>query len=158
MYPCLQSQPEYYKANNESEMKKGYYLDYAIYSPDVPVFKSDNFELLDTPFNMSVVTSPAPFKTLLFDNSPVNSWEDVKDEIEKVFTRRIEQVLRIMADNNHKVIVLGAWGCGAFGNDPYMVADIFKEVLQSCKFFKHVTFAIYSGGENYNVFKEVFEV
>jgi uncharacterized protein (TIGR02452 family) len=107
---------------------------------------------------MNVVTSPAPFKTLLFDNFPTDEWEDVEDEIEKVFLRRTEQVLRIMADNGHKTIILGAWGCGAFGNDPYFVSDIIKEVLQNNPFFDKVVFAIYDRPEsNCSVmFRETF--
>ncbi|MBL8743365.1 MAG: TIGR02452 family protein, partial [Myxococcales bacterium] len=46
----------------------------------------------------------------------------------------------------HPVLVLGAWGCGVFGNDPAMAADSFGTWLESSRFrasFARVVFAVY---------------
>ena len=43
-------------------------------------------------------------------------------------------------------IILGAFGCGVFKNNPYTVAQIFNELLKKEgfeKYFEHITFAIY---------------
>jgi uncharacterized protein (TIGR02452 family) len=46
--------------------------------------------------------------------------------------------------NCHNSLILGAWGCGAYGNDGYEVADIFYQALtvEFAGSFKEVTFAI----------------
>lgn len=62
---------------------------------------------------------------------------------------------------NHDSIVLGAWGCGAFGNDPIEVAKMFKTVIK--KYFKNsfqkIYFAIiedkYSAGINFKTFNKI---
>ena len=42
---------------------------------------------------------------------------------------RIAKVLEIGLTHGHDAIVLGAWGCGAFGNDPTLVAGLFRDAL-----------------------------
>lgn len=56
-----------------------------------------------------------------------------------------------------KTLILGAYGCGVFGQDPYEVAKIFKEILNKYpKLFKTVVFAIPNkNSENYKAFKGV---
>jgi uncharacterized protein (TIGR02452 family) len=39
-------------------------------------------------------------------------------------------------------------GCGAFGNFPNLVANVFKEALKNVPIFEHVCFAIYDNKEN----------
>ena len=51
--------------------------------------------------------------------------------IEEIMRRRINKVLRIGASNNHDGIVLGAWGCGAYGNDPWLIAGLFKSEIDN---------------------------
>jgi uncharacterized protein (TIGR02452 family) len=41
----------------------------------------------------------------------------------------VHRVLAVAAMHGHDTLVLGAWGCGAFGNDPEMVAELFREAL-----------------------------
>ena len=56
-------------------------------------------------------------------------------------------------------LVLGAFGCGAFQNDPAVVAEAYKAVIGDYKsYFHYIEFAIYCGPretENYEVFSEV---
>jgi len=64
-----------------------------------------------------------------------------------------------MANHNHETIILGAWGCGIFGNDPVVVANLFNESIKENQYFKEIIFAIYDNKESitYKAFEEVFK-
>lgn len=69
------------------------------------------------------------------------------DEAERVpatLRRRSAQVLAIAAANAPTTLVLGAWGCGAFGGDPRLVADAFGAALDAgfARAFRRVVFAV----------------
>lgn len=128
--------------------------DYMLYSPDVCVFRSCKCELLEKPFMASVITVPAPNRrgAAIFASNK---------KIAEVMTRRIRIMLAIAAKHGHRSIILGAWGCGAFGNSSEDVAGYFRKVLIDEKYgqlFDNVCFAIYSSGSDkkYNIFSEVF--
>lgn len=79
-------------------------------------------------------------------------------ECEEAMRERCRAVLNVAAANNVDHLVLGAYGCGVFKNDPHFVANCFKEWLEEhpgC--FEKVVFAILKGGENLGAFQEVFE-
>ena len=65
-------------------------------------------------------------------------------EIRQRMGVRIRKVLAVAEAHGHEHLVLGAWGCGAFGNDPEEIADLFKLVLagEFRDAFEHVVFAI----------------
>ena len=128
--------------------------DYMLYSPNVCVFRDHHCELLSEPFTTAVITIPAPNKrgaALLASNK----------KIAETMTRRIRIMLAIAAENSHKNLVLGALGCGAFGNKPDEVSEYFRNVLineRYGKLYDHVSFAIYGkeDGRNYLCFKKTF--
>ncbi|MCR4795071.1 MAG: TIGR02452 family protein [Ruminococcus sp.] len=129
--------------------------DYMLYSPDVCVFRDHRCELLETPFMASVITVPAPNKrgAAIFASNK---------KIAEAMTRRIRILLAVAAEHGHRNIVLGAWGCGAFGNKSEDVAGYFRKVIideEYGKLFDNVCFAIYSGGNDkkYKIFKEILE-
>ena len=112
------------------------YTNYAIYSPEVPVFRSDDGSLLDEPYTVGIITSPA-----------VNARQmapERKGEIGPAMWLRILKVLSIGVKHGHDSIVLGAWGCGAFGNDGHEIAALFRKALeQNFKgAYRQVIFAI----------------
>jgi uncharacterized protein (TIGR02452 family) len=60
--------------------------------------------------------------------------------------RRAEHILAVAAHHRHRVLVLGAWGCGVFQNDPHAVADVFARLLTTghlAPAFTRIVFAIY---------------
>ncbi|HLK97933.1 MAG TPA: TIGR02452 family protein [Hymenobacter sp.] len=60
--------------------------------------------------------------------------------------RRIRQVLGIAALHKCEVLVLGAWGCGVFQNDPQQIARLFAEALAEPGIrgrFRRLDFAIF---------------
>ncbi len=105
-----------YEANRQSS--SCLYTEHMIYSPDVPVFRDDDDVLLDEPYAVSIVTAPAVNAGVVRAKEPRNV-----ARIEPVMRARIERVLALAVVNGHDVLVLGAWGCGVFGNDPTQVAE-----------------------------------
>ena len=107
--------------------------DWAIYSPDVPVFRMDDGTELDSPWLLSFLTCAAPYE-------PSIGQPEAGDLLQK----RIRRVLAIARAFGYSSLVLGAWGCGAFANDPCRTAVDFREALET-EFkgaFSEVVFAI----------------
>ena len=75
------------------------------------------------------------------------------------FTTRAKHILHIAAANNADALILGAFGCGAFANDPNAVAKACKDALQDYRqYFSLVEFAVYcrpGETENYDAFKRI---
>ena len=138
LYPSLLSQRAYYEANRGGP--PAIYTDHAIYSPGVPVFRADDGGLLDEPFVVSVLTMPAPNVRGMRQGHRVDL-----SLAADTMARRIGHVLAFAAARGHRTLVLGAWGCGAFGNDAGMVAGLFRDALRTpvtgC--FDDVTFAVF---------------
>ena len=84
-------------------------------------------------------TAPAPFATGHLIDRPNGA-----DALESAFETRIPKVLSVAAFHGHEQLVLGAWGCGAFGNDAEMVARLFRDTLAGSfrGGFSEVVFAI----------------
>jgi uncharacterized protein (TIGR02452 family) len=98
------------------------YTDHMIYSPDVPYFRDDDHQLLDRPFKVSVITSPAV-------NAKQCTQSVHQRAVYDTMKNRMRKVIRLAAAQGNKVLVLGAFGCGVFGNDPAAIARIEKELL-----------------------------
>ena len=107
--------------------------DWAIYSPDVPVFRMDNGTELSNPWFLSFLTCAAPYAPSI--GQPLAG---------DLLQTRIHRVLAIAHAFGHAALVLGAWGCGAFENDPYRTATDFRRALENdySGAFSDVTFAI----------------
>jgi uncharacterized protein (TIGR02452 family) len=136
LYYCLLTQPAYYDVNRATESLL--YTDHLIYSPDVPFFRDDRLALIEAPFLLSIITSPAP-------NAGEARGTD-RARIRETLERRAGLVLTSAAANDHRCLVLGAWGCGVFRNEPTVVADVFARWLEHPRFaglFERVVFAIY---------------
>ncbi|MFO1512388.1 MAG: TIGR02452 family protein [Verrucomicrobiota bacterium] len=123
LYPCLLTAPEYYERNRSN--RSALYLDLAIFAPLVPFFRDDAGTLLEKPILASLITSPAPNAGAIAQNEPANL-----PNVEPTLRRRAEQVLAIASAHQVDRLVLGAWGCGVFRNDPRLVARIFSELLK----------------------------
>ena len=107
--------------------------DRAIYSPDVPVFRMDDGTELPHPWLLSFITCAAPY-------APVIGQPQAGDLLQK----RIHRVLAIARSYGHSALVLGAWGCGAFANDPHRTAIDFRQALENHygEAFADIVFAI----------------
>jgi uncharacterized protein (TIGR02452 family) len=135
LYPGLAAFPRLYETNQACA--SALYTDHMIYSPAVPVFRDDEGELLGQPYPVSFLTAPAVNVAAL---KPAEL-----PRVEATMRARMDKLLTVAAVHGHTTLVLGAWGCGAFGNDPAHVAALFHEHLQGPVFaglFRQVVFAI----------------
>jgi uncharacterized protein (TIGR02452 family) len=140
LYLCLQQAPDYYKENRAC--RTCLYTDHMIYSPDVPVIRNDEGTLLSKPFLLSFLTAPAVNAGAVKRNEPHNV-----PKIETMMRTRADYVLAVCADEGHKTLILGAWGCGVFKNEPTRIAEIFSGLLKDsgakyCGVFEKVIFAV----------------
>ena len=124
LYPCLIQCMDYYETNRAQASLL--YTDHMIFSPSVPFFKTRGTgDLLAEPFFASVITAPAPNSgPFLRGNS------DATEDLEQTFERRWRNVLRISRDQGVKRLLLGAWGCGAFGGDPVMASQTANSAIE----------------------------
>ena len=157
LYPCLLRAREYYERNRAN--RSALYLDLAIFSPLVPFFRNDAGVLQEKPILASVITAPAPNAGAIAQNEPNNL-----HLIEATLQRRSELILNIAAAHEIDRLVLGAWGCGVFRNDPSVVARVFAQLLRaSGKFFglfSQVVFAVYDRSDDLrtlHAFTETFK-
>ena len=143
LYPCLLTQLTYYQVNRKN--KSALYTDHLIYSPNVPWFRSRSRDDPDTLFLASVITAPAPNAGVVLERE-----SNAASKIEDALRRRAGYVLAVAADNGHRTLLLGAWGCGVFRNSPALVADAFGKWLESDNFagvFDRVLFAIFDNSK-----------
>ncbi|NDO47815.1 TIGR02452 family protein [Clostridium sp. MD294] len=122
LYTTLTLHEQYYKQNRAN--KSMMYLDYAIYSPEVVFFRDERFQLAEVPVKASVLTLPA-----VNMGQVILKGENVQ-QAKRVMRRRMKLALSIFAEQKAKHIVLGAYGCGVFRNDPKEVAAWWKELLE----------------------------
>ncbi|MER6782651.1 MULTISPECIES: TIGR02452 family protein [unclassified Streptomyces] len=137
LYETLLEASEYYEVHRAG--RSTFYTDRVIHSPGVPVFRDDRGELLDTPFRAGFLTSPAPNAGTIRRQEP----ERVA-EIPAALARRAERVLETAALHGYPRLVLGAWGCGVFRNDPAEVAEAFRALLAGrfAGVFEQVVFGV----------------
>ncbi len=126
----------YYDANRACGSMM--YTHHAIYSPDVVFFRDERFELAP-PVCASVLTLPAVnYGQVLLKG------EDA-DQAKVVMLERMRLALAIFAERGDRTIVLGAYGCGVFRNDPAEVASWWRRLLDGegwSAHFEQVVFAV----------------
>lgn len=116
-----------------------------IYTPDVVVFKTDERTDPNIPqimaqidwYKVDVITCAAP---------ELMKIHHVPENYEEVITSRVKKILDVAAKEKVEVLILGAWGCGAFKNDSSVVAKAFFTLLENYN-FEIVEFALASHGD-----------
>jgi uncharacterized protein (TIGR02452 family) len=121
LYACIKEQPMY---AHHAGARDPMYSHYMLYSPNVPVFRDDDGPLLDEPWRCAFITAAAPNVKALRDRDPSRV-----REVPGVMAERIARVLALAAREGHASVVLGAWGCGAFGGNAETVAEKFHAAL-----------------------------
>jgi len=137
LYACLIEKMEMYEKNRAYDFCA--YHDDMIYSPQVPVFRDDDYHYLDAAVPVTFVTAPAVNRGAVAKNDP-----DRLDELKVIMPRRIELLLALAHHHGHRALVLGAWGCGVFGNHPAQMAGWFRDALAGPfrNVFERVHFAV----------------
>ena len=158
LYPCLKT--EYLDDNYYSYHKslKKQYSDRIIYIPNVTVFKTDNdifCKMLDEKFwyNIDIISCAAHNQ---------KAYKLPYEQLKNLNYTKIKAIIECAVENNIDNLILGAFGCGAFANDPQMVSKIFKKILIDEGYFKYfinVHFAIFTmphETKNLDQFKDTF--
>lgn len=135
----------------------------AIYTPDVLVFRSsDNADLPKASWHFVDVISCAAIKhpDLVRDEKRGMVYEREQDQ--EMMVMKVRLILQVARQKKITHLVLGAFGCGAYGNPPAEVANIFRRVLlgdrkrEGVEWIEEVAFAIFDDGENLRVFRDIF--
>ena len=75
--------------------------------------------------------------------------------------KRGAKILDVALAEKNQVVILGAFGCGAFRNKPEIVAKAYKNLIEKYKFaFETIEFAVYCSprdDSNYRNFKKILE-
>ena len=133
LYRCLTATSRFYAYHRSHG--DNLYSDRVIYSPGVPVFRDDHGDLLDEPYPVSFLTAAAPNRGAVpRGRAP---------QVAQALARRARRVLAVATAHGHRRLVLGAWGCGVFRNDPATVAEAFAGALaKQTAHLDEVVFAI----------------
>ena len=151
-----------------SFIQQGYPMDEnfgGIYSDDVTVFKDGNYEWLYNPYQTAFISVAAMnINRALRQGEQILVDGRLSERAVAITKNKIRTIYRIGILHGHDSLVLGAWGCGAFGNPPEQMAQLFIDVLNEDEFhgrYKDIRFAIIedhnSRGRNYQTFKNVID-
>ena len=144
LLPCIEAMQGPFYEKHQNEYRKGLINeignDDLIYTPDVVVFKTDERTDPVCPkmmpqnewYKVNVITCAAP-ELRGGGRKPTN--------YEQIIESRVKKILDVAAKENTQVLILGAWGCGAFGNDSKIVAGTFYRLLKNYN-FEIVEFAL----------------
>lgn len=143
-----------YRSNKAS--RNPFNTGYMLVSPCVEVFRDADNALLEHPYTTSVITLAAP--NLLYDPK-FQKAHISQDELDAYMLKRLREYLMVLYAKGYKTITTGAWGCGAFGHDPYTVSGYFHTLLYEEGWiynFDKIIFAIKCGRDktNYEAFKK----
>lgn len=149
LLPCLEAmrKPFYQKHIRQYEAKEIGNIgnDDLIYTPDVVVFKTDERtdpiypKMMEKSewYKVDVITSAAP-QMQKMNYTPKN--------YEEIITSRVKKILDVAAKEKVEMLILGAWGCGAFKNDSKVVSNAFFTLLENYN-FEVVEFALATRGD-----------
>lgn len=176
---CLCRCSSLYFCLNTPEMWNGFYKphrtarnpihnDDIIYTPDVVVFKTDTAfpRLMDEAewYHVNVVTCAAPNlrerPSNLFNTGDGNIAVRISnEELKRIHEKRLRRIMDLAVMNGNEVVILGAFGCGAFANNPEVVAQAAKNVISEYTYaFKTIEFAVYCNPRderNYKIFNRI---
>ena len=169
LYKCISaSEIEAFHKKHRYTLKTGkmnsFYNDDCIQTCDVTVFKSDTAKpvLLSEKdwFDVDVISCVAP--NLRYMSQHDKNWKkNVTDKkLFDIYKKRINRVLDIASSAKSDIIILGAFGCGAFANPPELVAKAMHAAIDEHKYdFETIELAIYCSSRdtsNYEVFAKEF--
>ena len=171
LYPCL----------NTPKMWDGFYIPHreadnplynndCIFTPSVKVFRADTGypDLLPESawWDVDVITCAAPNLRAvpshwMNPHSGSKKAEITYEGLKALHRSRIQRIFEIAMANHVDVLILGAFGCGAFCNPPELVAEVFAEFTEKYREnFDVIEYAVYHTGSetaNYKAFEDAME-
>ncbi|MBR1673371.1 MAG: TIGR02452 family protein [Eubacterium sp.] len=152
--------------NQNRSMADARHTDACIYSPEIIICKTDDDCPERLPKNkwctVDVISCAAPN----LNSSPYNAHNpetgvplSINDEeLYQIHLKRARHIMCVAAANKVKILVLGAFGCGAFRNAPEVVARAYRTVVEEfIKYFDIIEFAIFCRDfdtTNYSIFHD----
>ena len=144
------------------------YNDDLLYSPDVYAIKSDTSYPKRLPeekwYKVNVITCAAPNlrdqPSNGYNSGDGNSKVKVTDKaLLSIHEKRLRRILDVAVSEGVDTVILGAFGCGAFRNNPNVVAQAAQNVIKDyLKAFRNIEFAVYCRSDddrNYRTFKRM---
>lgn len=148
LYDTQLKNEKYYLENRKCNTMM--YTDYMIYSPEVVFIRDEALNLLENPVTANIITAPAVnYGQVLLKK---------EDEVlaKKIMKIRMRKVLALFAEKKNKNLILGAYGCGVFRNDPELIADYWHELLYDENFisyFDNIIFAVLDNSKTQSCIK-----
>ncbi len=171
LYLCLSTEKiwdGFYQPHRDAQ--NPIHNDDIIYTPNVTVFKSDtsNPERLDEEewYGVNVISCAAPNLRVnpsnLYNQGDGHKTVIISDKnLQELHEKRLRRILNVALIEGNDVVILGAFGCGAFANNPEVVAAAAKAVISEYEYaFKTIEFAVYCNPKdekNYNIFQRILE-
>jgi uncharacterized protein (TIGR02452 family) len=154
-----------FRCSNLFDVSKDFYPlgDYeCLYTERALFFKDKDYQVIQ-PIESDVITIAALRLAGVFDNG-VTRYEPVDDSInyENITREKIRLMLSVPQSWGSQYLILGAWGCGVFKNDPEKIAQYFKDAIIGEGYgalYKKIIFAVIndhnSVGNNYEIFNRI---
>ena len=144
LYPVLDSFREIYYEQNKKLLNRALYTDRALYTPDV-VFENEECTV-----KADILTCAAPNKYV------AQKYQKVSDEEnKKVLTNRLLFIRDIAVDRGVDTLILGAFGCGVFGQDPQQVAELMDEIFGAAS-IRNIVYAVPGHDKTAMIFEKHF--
>ena len=139
LFPVLSSLPSFYEENRK-DTNSSMYRDRAIYSPGIVLTRKKPYIAVD------VLTCASPNRSASF-------MLNMQAENRKILFQRSRFIAAIMKEQQVNIPILGAWGCGVFGQDPGEVHEALHTAFQEAG-FKEIVYAVPGRDQNAEVFRK----
>lgn len=147
LYNVLAQFENSYYEPNKHRLNRAMYTNQALYSPSVRFIRDGKSCFAD------VLTCAAPNFTTARRYQRVS-----KEENLSILKDRVKFVMDIASNEKVDTLILGAWGCGVFGQNPDEVASCFAEELKNHPDIRNIVFAVIDkNSKNYNAFAKYFQ-
>lgn len=170
LYKCISASEiteafhkKHWRALKTGEMDS-FYNDDCIQTCNVTVFKSDTAKTVLLPekdwLDVDVISCAAPNLRRMSQHNKHWKKNVTDQELLDIYKKRINRVLDIARYAKSEVVILGAFGCGAFANPPELVAKAMHASIDEHKYdFETIELAVYCplrDTSNYEVFAKEF--
>lgn len=122
LYYTIKKQSGYYWKNRLHVLPD--YTDVMIWSENVPMIRSESGELLEKQLRCGFITCPAVNRSFAKFMMP-------QKRIDRIMYTRMKRIIALAVQKKPEVLVLGAFGCGMFGNRREKVLPVFEELINS---------------------------
>ena len=137
--------------------------DDCIFTPGIKVIREDTFECDMLPesewYTVDVITCAAPDLRYAEDG---RTYRPSTMELIQVFENRWRRILSVASEHKAEVLILGAFGCGAFQNPPGVVVQAFNNIYDEYKYSSEtIEFAVYgrnAAAANYVAFRNILGI